>query len=454
MLGIRSKATEVHMKSRYGEHVWCQIGELTTGVIYRSNYSQIVGQDNNNNLLKLLREVCHKQVLILEDFNYSDVDWITYTALSSASHECCEFINTVEDCFLTQHVLCPTRGDAILDLVFTKEPELVSNLKVINNLGDSDHHIILFTIHLLCNDHDDIKKLRDYRKGDFVRINQCLSDMDWDDYLSSNNEVSWNRFRDLLLDLVNRYIPMKTITQKSKFKKPIWMTHKAVNFVGKKRKAFRKYRDISHPAVKSANRAAKKELRRSLKNFESKLAQNIKSDRKSFFAYIRGKTKSKVLTGPLSDSGGNIIDSPDEMVEEFNSYFASVFTSENLHQLPTAVNMFCGSADDRCQDVIFSEADIAEALSRLREDKAAGPDDLSPRLLLWIKDQISYPLFLLFRKSLDEGIVPADWKLSNVSPIFKKGSRTLAENYRLVSLTSVICKLFESIMSDTISAFL
>ena len=115
--------------------------------------------------------------------------------------------------------------------------------------------------------------------------------------------------------------------------------------------------------------------------------------------------------------------------------------------------MFCGSADDRCKDVIFSEADIAEASSRLREDKASGPDDLSPRLLLWIKDQISYPLFLLFRKSLDEGIVPADWKLSNVSPIFKKGSRILAENYRLVSLTSVICKLFESIMSDTISAF-
>ena len=39
------KATEVHMKSRYGEHVRCQIGELTLGVIYRSNNSQIVGQD-------------------------------------------------------------------------------------------------------------------------------------------------------------------------------------------------------------------------------------------------------------------------------------------------------------------------------------------------------------------------------------------------------------------------
>ena len=101
-------------------------------------------------------------------------------------------------------------------------------------------------------------------------------------------------------------------------------------------------------------------------------------------------------------------------------------------------------------DVIFSCADVLDALSKLREDKAAGADDLSPRLLLQIKDQISYPLFLLFRKSLDEGVVPEDWKESNVSPIYKKGNRSHAENYRPVSLTSVICKLFESIMRDAI----
>jgi len=69
-------------------------------------------------------------------------------------------------------------------------------------------------------------------------------------------------------------------------------------------------------------------------------------------------------------------------------------------------------------------------------DKAIGPDGLSPRLLKEIKDVISYPLFLLFKKSLNEASVPDDWKCANVTPIFKKGNRNAAENYRPVSLTS------------------
>ena len=54
------------------------------------------------------------------------------------------------------------------------------------------------------------------------------------------------------------------------------------------------------------------------------------------------------------------------------------------------------------------------------------------------------------KSSLDSGIVPEDWKLANVTPVFKKGSRNQAENYRPVSLTSQICKIFEMIMRDAL----
>ena len=64
------------------------------------------------------------------------------------------------------------------------------------------------------------------------------------------------------------------------------------------------------------------------------------------------------------------------------------------------------------------------------------------------------PLARVFNRSLQEGIVPLEWKEANIIPLFKKGSRNKSVNYRPVSLTSVICKLLESIIWDYIMDFL
>ena len=60
------------------------------------------------------------------------------------------------------------------------------------------------------------------------------------------------------------------------------------------------------------------------------------------------------------------------------------------------------------------------------------------------------PFAVVFRKSMDEGVVPDDWRKGNITPIFKSGSRMAAGNYRPVSLTCIICKLMESIVRDNI----
>jgi hypothetical protein len=60
------------------------------------------------------------------------------------------------------------------------------------------------------------------------------------------------------------------------------------------------------------------------------------------------------------------------------------------------------------------------------------------------------PLTIIFQKSLDEGNIPNDWRTANVTAIFKKGERYKASNYRLVSLTSLCCKVQEHIIVSSI----
>ena len=106
-------------------------------------------------------------------------------------------------------------------------------------------------------------------------------------------------------------------------------------------------------------------------------------------------------------------------------------------------------------DVILEDTDltigeVVKKSSRLNPNKSAGPDGASPRILKELHTVIAEPLYNIFRKSIDQGKLPRGWKIGYVSPIFKKGDRHQAKNYRPVSLTSVVCKTLESMICDKI----
>ena len=90
----------------------------------------------------------------------------------------------------------------------------------------------------------------------------------------------------------------------------------------------------------------------------------------------------------------------------------------------------------------------------MKENKSPGVDGIAPKILKETVEQISAPLAHVFNMSLQEGIVPLEWKEANIIPLFKKGSRNKSVNYRPVSLTSVICKVLETIIRDHMMDFI
>lgn len=136
------KPSEYHVKTIFSDNVWCKVGDLLIGVCYRSENYAIVGSNNDDRLYELIKEVGDRHVLLMGDFNFPDIDWAINSVNASENSDCRRFFNCLEDLFLTQHVLQPTRGNSVLDLILTREPDLVSKVKVIDNLDSSDHNMI------------------------------------------------------------------------------------------------------------------------------------------------------------------------------------------------------------------------------------------------------------------------------------------------------------------------
>ena len=95
-------------------------------------------------LYDTIKLASQKHALIMGDFNYPKTDWISLDSDSAGS----KFVDLVQDCFLHQSVLYPTRGDNILDLILVSEEAMVHNLCIGEHFNTSEHNIV--TWDLIC----------------------------------------------------------------------------------------------------------------------------------------------------------------------------------------------------------------------------------------------------------------------------------------------------------------
>ena len=112
----------------------------------------------------------------------------------------------------------------------------------------------------------------------------------------------------------------------------------------------------------------------------------------------------------------------------FNTYFCDQFSDSSSYNIHI-------SNYDNDIDLDFSHRDIRRLLSNINSNKANGPDAINGKILKFCAASLSYPLSLLFKLSYNTGSIPNEWKLANVVPIHKKGSKENVENYRPISLT-------------------
>ena len=131
-------------------------------------------------------------------------------------------------------------------------------------------------------------------------------------------------------------------------------------------------------------------------------------------------------------------------------FFSSVFTVEE----PSDAPVFAQLTNSTIETIVVTEEMFKTKLGKIKEHGAPGPDNITPRLLKELQDVVATPICSIYNKSLSTGVVPEDWRVAHVTPVFKKGSRSLAENYRPISLTSIVCKILESMLCTAVTAHL
>ena len=190
----------------------------------------------------------------------------------------------------------------------------------------------------------------------------------------------------------------KEATRKIVFKQTMWRVYR------------RTRKDENYANYKEALNLATTEIRKSKRTFEKKLAGNIKNDSKSFYAYVRSKQKVRDKVGTLKNNRGDIISDGFQVAEVLNEYFSSILTTYDISSLPVPYTKFEGNKSEHLGQLFVTPEMMAKKITKMNDIKSPGVDGIPPKLLKEIVEQISTSFAKLFNFSLEEGIVPSEWK--------------------------------------------
>jgi Reverse transcriptase (RNA-dependent DNA polymerase) len=319
-------------------------------------------------------------------------------------------------------------------------------------LGNSDHVILTIEVAVKANLTNNSSQRPNWFRADYAAIQNYLNDIDWYTLLSSENvENDWQKLKNIINYCTEIYVPKSRVRDKTR---PKWLNQDLIKLIRRKKAAWKEYRiqgtRETNENYKRLEGEVKKRIQRSKRRLEKELSRQDDRNGRKLTNYIKSKIKVRTGIGPLKTAEGSVTANIRNMAETLNNFFSSVFTRETLHDIPTKES----ETDSIVENVEITVKKIVEKIDNLRVDSAPGPDGITARFLKETKVQTSVPLKIIYEKSMDTGIIPADWKTANVCPIYKKGSRSKPGNYRPVSLTSIPCKVFEAIIKDRVMGHL
>ena len=410
----RFNAVAIDLAESYSELEICCFDLLYSGarcrllVVYRAPSS-----DHMPRLLECINAFSNVKYhcIIAGDFNCNGIDWQTLKAPCDGTQDA--LLNFAIMMGFSQVVQSPTRGDNLLDLVFSNEPLAMCNVNVIHPFGNSDHCQIEFSVFTDSSFKRDVdlNVVRyDWNKADFDSISGYIAAVNWLDILTVNLTADslWSAFSTVLQMAIDMYVPKKRVSEFMNVKYRRWYPAALRHAISKKRCLWSKKRDDPNNAtLAAAYHTAEQKCKQLLRDYEIKKEQKVieRNNAGSFYRFVNNKLSCKRGLGALSDSSGDVIVSDAERADMLNSYFSSVCTTDDgimpviKRSVPENVEL---------DFIDFTPSKVCAAIGKLKAGGSCGPDGYPPLLFKRIKDCIAWPLSLMFTSLMSVGKTPKE----------------------------------------------
>ena len=447
-------ATQNDKLGKNNESVWITINiagkpPLHICSFYRTTDREETPLDNLYDDLATLSQRSLPNVILLGDFNLPHIDWSNSSVGPNPEygHDLNQkFLDLSLDFSLSQHVKDPTRENNILDLVLTT---FDNNIKeVVVQSGMSDHNMV--SVELNISAKFSRKKPRIvymFKRANYGAIKDELSRF-FPSFIQNldarSTNDNWVALKEKIMFCISRHIPSKKL---GSWSNTPWMTREIKRQINKKKRLYNKAKSSKKTCdwnkYKHYNNHVKYMLKHAYEDYLTTILEDsFANNKKKFWSFIRSTRNEDIGIPPLKSQNGNIVSEPKQKAEVLSSQYQSVFTQENLSQLPNLGH----SPYPNLPKLTFGKAGIVKLLKDLNTSKACGPDNIPTRVLKECAEEIGPFLQAIFSQSYRNGSLPDDFRTAHISAIFKKGDRNQAANYRPVALTAIPCKIMEHII--------
>jgi len=299
-----------------------------------------------------------------------------------------------------------------------------------------------------------------YDQANVEAIRRSITDFPWQIQLNLESDPNWQvkLFTDTILNIMSVFVPNEI--KRIKPRDPSWISNDLKTLLKKKNRLYASYKrngykENDRVKLEAFRSECKEAVDLAKKNHISKLGNKLNdplTPSKSYWKIIHrvmNRARLPVIPPILVDNilVLNCIDKCKHFALFFSNQCKLNVNSSILPPLNFLTN-------HRLDSVPIDDASILSLIRNLNANKAMGPDGISARMLMIADASVVLPLKIIYSNILNSSIYPDQWKLANVTPIHKKGSKQLVSNYRPISLLPICGKIFEKLIFNSLYTYL